>query len=89
MHRLLVSLPLLLACNEAGLRVSNKAPEAQIVDPADGGQVADGYEVTLVGAATDEDNASAGGARQRAARREASRGDMAHPTQDRRPPARH
>ncbi len=58
MSRLVVLLLLGLACNEAGLRVSNKAPEAQIVDPADGGEVREGYAVTLVGAATDDDNAA-------------------------------
>ncbi len=60
MHRaILAALPLLVACNDIGLRVSNAAPEAQIVDPADGDTVLEGLPRTLVGAASDTDNAEA------------------------------
>ncbi len=57
MWRLPALLAMLSACNEAGIRVSNDAPEAEIVDPAEGGQVFEGVPVTLDGAATDSDNA--------------------------------
>jgi len=46
-------------CRETSVRVTNKAPEAEIVSPADGAVVLEGYLVELVGVASDPDDLSA------------------------------
>jgi hypothetical protein len=47
------------ACRETSVRVTNKSPEAEIVSPADGAAVQEGYVVELVGVASDPDDLSA------------------------------
>ena len=56
---LLVGLLGTSACRESSVRVTNKAPEAEIVSPADGAEVQEGYLVELVGVASDPDDLSA------------------------------
>ena len=55
---LLVSMLLVFGCRETSVRVTNKEPTADIVAPADGDVVLEGYTVTLVGAAGDPDDLS-------------------------------